>query len=66
MLSSDVFILDEVDDLKLRFESDGSRSPKSGTHAALEELKLQLAVKTEALRAAKVTEDDLREQIVSF
>jgi hypothetical protein len=43
-------------------ETDGSRSPKGGSY---DELQLNLAVKSEALRAAKQTEEDFREQIVS-
>ena len=48
-------------------ETDGSRSPKGGSYdlASLDELRLNLAVKSEALRAAKQTEEDFREQIVS-
>lgn len=57
---------DEISELKLQLDRDGSRSPKAGFHVALEELKLQLAVKTEALKAAKQTEEDFREQIVSW
>ncbi|XP_063423938.1 myomegalin-like isoform X4 [Mytilus trossulus] len=57
---------DEISELKLQLDRDGSRSPKAGFHVALEELKLQLAVKTEALKAAKQTEEDFREQINSL
>ncbi|XP_076090848.1 uncharacterized protein LOC143062910 isoform X4 [Mytilus galloprovincialis] len=57
---------DEIGELKLQLDRDGSRSPKAGFHVALEELKLQLAVKTEALKAAKQTEEDFREQINSL
>ncbi|XP_063436770.1 hyaluronan-mediated motility receptor-like [Mytilus trossulus] len=57
---------DEISELKLQLDRDGSRSPKAGFHVVLEELKLQLAVKTEALKAAKQTEEDFREQIVSW
>ncbi|XP_063400283.1 uncharacterized protein LOC134684896 [Mytilus trossulus] len=56
----------EISELKLQLDRDGSRSPKAGFHVALEELKLQLAVKTEALKAAKQTEEDFREQINSL
>ncbi|XP_063408857.1 laminin subunit beta-1-like [Mytilus trossulus] len=57
---------DEISELKLQLDRDGSRSPKAGFHVVLEELKLQLAVKTEALKAAKQTEEDFREQINSL
>ncbi|XP_063400282.1 golgin subfamily B member 1-like [Mytilus trossulus] len=57
---------DEISELKLQLDRDGSRSLKAGFHVALEELKLQLAVKTEALKAAKQTEEDFREQINSL